>query len=57
MVIFFFKKLFICVILLLFTKFQSPTMPGTRQKVCVRCGGVVWWCKPIIVFSLDQAEQ
>ena len=40
---------------MLYTKFQSPIMPGTCQKVCVR----VWWvvCKPIIVFSLDQAEQ
>ena len=42
---FFLKKLFICVILMLYSKFQSPTMPGTCQKVCVRwCGGVVvWW--------------
>ena len=40
MVIIFFKKLFICVILMLYTKFQSPTMPETCQKVCVRCG----WC-------------
>ena len=44
---------------MLYTEFQSPTMPGTCQKVCVRvwCGGWVWWCKPIIVLSLDQAEQ
>ena len=37
-------------------------MPGTGVKVCVRCGGWVWWvgvvvCKPIIVLSLAQAEQ
>ena len=33
--------------------------PGTGLKVFVRCGGgwVVWWFKPIIVFSLVQAEQ
>ena len=36
-------------------------MPATGQKVC---GVVVWWCggvvvvlKPILVFSLAQAEQ
>ena len=39
--LFFHKKSFICVILMLYTKFQSPTMPGTCQKVCVV--GVVWW--------------
>ena len=29
------------------------------SKICVRCGGccVGWWLKPIIVFSLAQAEQ
>ena len=34
-------------------------MSGTGLKVCVQwwCGGVVWWLKPIIVFSLVQAEQ
>ena len=41
MAIFFFKKWFICVILMLYTEFQSPTMPGTCQKVCV--GAVVGW--------------
>ena len=30
-------------------------MPGTGQKICV--GVVVGVCKPIIVFSLVQAEQ
>ena len=30
-------------------------MPGTCLKVCVWCGGC--GCKPIIVFSLVQAEQ
>ena len=35
--IFFFKKLFIWVVLMLYTEFQSSTMPGTGQKVC--CGG------------------
>ena len=41
----------------MFTKFKFPTMPATGQKVC---GGVVWWVvvfKPILVFSLAQAEQ
>ena len=47
---------------MLYTEFQSRTMPGKCQQVCVRCGGGwwvwwVWWCKPIIVLSLDQAEQ
>ena len=54
----FLKKLFICVMLMLHTEFQSPTMPVTCQKVCVgaavRCGG---GCNPIFVFSLGQAEQ
>ena len=56
---FFLKNLFICVILMLYTKFQSPTMPGTCQKVCAgRCGGVgCGGCKPILVFSFGQAEQ
>ena len=36
-------------------EFQFPTMPATGLKVC---GGVVWWwLKPILVFSLAQAEQ
>ena len=45
------------------TKFQCSTMPGTGLKVCVGavggCGGWVRWggCKPILVFSFDQAEQ
>ena len=30
-------------------------MPVTRQKVCV--DAVVGGCKPILVFSLGQAEQ
>ena len=50
----------LCIILMLYTKFQFPTMPGTRQKVCG--GMVVWWvvwwvCKPILVFSFGLAEQ
>ena len=41
---------------MLYTELQSPTMPVTHLKVCV--GGVVGgWCKPILVFSLGQAEQ
>ena len=40
---------------MLYTKFQSPTMPGTCQKVCVGCGSAVF--KPIFVFGLGQAEQ
>ena len=39
--IFFFKKLFLWVVLILYTEFQSSTIPGTGQKVCVRVGGVV----------------
>ena len=44
---------------MLYTEFQSPTMPGTCQKVCVGCGAVggCGGCKPILVFSLGQAEQ
>ena len=43
---------------MLYNKFQSPTIPATRQKGCVRCGVVgVGWFKPLIVFSLDQAVQ
>ena len=41
---------------MLYTEFQSPTMPGTSQKVFV--GVVLWWVfKPILVFSFVQAEQ
>ena len=41
---------------MLYNKFQSPTMPGTLQKVCVQWyGGVMVVC--ILVFSLGQAEQ
>ena len=42
------------------TKFQCSTMPGTGLKVCggmVGGGWVVVVCKPILVFSLSQAEQ
>ena len=46
----------------LHTEFQCPTMPGTGLKVCggmvgggMVGGGMV--CKPILVFSLGQAEQ
>ena len=28
---------------MLYTKFWSPTMPGTCQKVCVGCGGCGGW--------------
>ena len=39
----------------LHTDFQCPTMPGTGLTVC---GGMVGgWGKPILVFSLGQAEQ
>ena len=43
----------------LHTEFQCPTMPGTGLKVCGgMVGGMVGgWCKPILVFSLGQAEQ
>ena len=40
----------------LYTKFRCSTMPGTGQKVCGVGGGVVVF-KPILVFSLAQAEQ
>ena len=50
--------MFIWVLLRLHTEFQSSTMTGTGQTVCVRwVGVVVWWLKPILVFSLAQAEQ
>ena len=42
---------------MLYTEFQSPTMPGTCQKVCVVGWGAVGGCKPILVFSFGQAEQ
>ena len=35
-----FKKLFIRVVLMLYTEFQSSAMLGTGQKVC---GGGGWW--------------
>ena len=35
-------------------KFHCPTVPGSGQQVCL--GGMVV-CKPILVFSLAQAEQ
>ena len=62
MVIFFFKKFFLFVILKLCAEFQYPTMSATGQKVCGGGGGgggvvVVWWLKPTLVFSLVQAEQ
>ena len=41
---------------MLYTEFQSSTMPGTGQKVCCG-GGWWWWLRPIIVLSLAQAEQ
>ena len=34
-----FKKMFVYVIVMLYTKFQCPTVPGAGQKVCVQCGG------------------
>ena len=37
----FLQKLFIYVMLRLYTEFQCSAMPGTGQKVC---GVVVWWC-------------
>ena len=59
----FFKKLFVCEILRLYTEYWSYTVTGTGHKVCERCdecggyGGVVVGCggvgviKPIILFS------
>ena len=38
---FFFKKLFIWVVLMLYTEFQSSTMPGADQKFVVVGGGWV----------------
>ena len=55
---FFLQKLFIYVMLRLYTEFQCSTMPGTGQKVCG--GGWVgggWVFKPILVLSLAKAEQ
>ena len=51
---FFIQKLFIYVMLRLYTEFQCFTMPGTGQKVC---GGGWVVCKPILVLSLAKAEQ
>ena len=43
---------------MLYTEFQSPTMPGTCHKVCVGAVGAVGGgCKSILVFSFGQAEQ
>ena len=54
---FLFKSLLSYVMLRLYTAFQCPTIPGTGLKVCV-VWWVWWWvCKPIIMFSLAQAEQ
>ena len=56
----FLKKFFLYVILKLCTKFQYPTMPAAGQKVCGGGVVVVWsggWLKPILVFSLAQAEH
>ena len=52
---FFFKKLFVYVILRLYTEFQCPTMYGTGKNVCVWVGTVV--LIPIVVSSLYQAGQ
>ena len=42
---------------MLYTEFQSPTMPGTSQKVCVvRWGGGVG-VSLFLFFSFGQAEQ
>ena len=44
-----------------YIEFQRLTMSGTGLKIWVGGwygGVVVWWlCKPIIVFSIAQAEQ
>ena len=42
------------IFLRLYTEFQCPTLPGTGAG---GVGGVVWWFKPIIVLSLEKAEQ
>ena len=39
---FFLQKLFIYVMLRLYTEFQCSTMCGTGQRVCVGVGGVDW---------------
>ena len=43
------------------TKFQSPNMPGTCQKVCGAVGwGGVGGCKPILAeqyYNIDADEQ
>ena len=45
----------ICVILRGYNEFQCSPMLETGQKAC---GGVVggWWLKPILEFTLAQAE-
>ena len=51
-----FKKIFLYVILKMFTKFKFPTMPATGQKVCGVGGVVGGGClKPILVFSLASS--
>ena len=52
---FFLKKLFLCVILMLYTEFQSPVCLEHVKKF-VWCGGWVVF-KHILVFSFGQAEQ
>ena len=48
-----------CVILKLYTEFQSPTICLEHVKNFVLLSGVRWVgrCKPILVFSFGQAEQ
>ena len=46
----YFKSLFVYVSPGLYPKFQFPTVPGTGT------GGVMVWCKPILVLSLVQAH-
>ena len=56
----FFNKFTLYVILELCAEFQFPTLPAAGQKVCGGGVVVVWsggWLKPILVFSLAQAEQ
>ena len=48
------KKFFLYIILKPCTEFLLPTVRATIQKVCV---GVVWWLKPILVFSLIPAGR
>ena len=49
------KKMFLYVMLRLYTEIHCPTMPGTDQKFVWGYGR--WVFKPIIMFSLVQAEQ